>query len=244
MKQLNYILLLALTFSFWGCQDALGPQLQDVSKVKTETKWRVSSVNDSKISKVSYRLFNENADVLSIINFNEDGSKKSSSEFEFKNSKKTEIEVQYSNGDTIGIFIHDFELENGKVVRKTTLDNQGHIVNSEQFVYDLNGNVKERLLCESDENCENKIIYNNEYIDGSLTIRYTYDDAGEISQKDSIVYSSDHSYFEKITTDKAGNVYYSTGYNIDNNGHITSEIIKNNKGQIIDKFIYEFTYFD
>lgn len=244
MKRLNYILLIAFTLSFWGCENALGPQLQDTSIVKTETKWRVSSVDDTKLNMISVRTFNNKGDVLTIINYDNNGIKESTSEFEYKQGEKLEREFIFANGDTISSLQHLFFIQNGKVIKKTTLDGEGTILNFEKFVYDNNGNVTEKLFSSNDTVTDNRISYDNEYLDGSLTIRYTFNNIGSITQKDSIVYSDDQSYFERITSDNSGNIFYSTGYNLNDNGYITSEVIKNEKGQIVDKFIYEFTYFD
>lgn len=245
MKQLNYILFIALILTSWACQDALGPQLQDVSEVKTETKWRVSYVNDSKISKITCKTFDKNGNLISVINFNKQGVKESSSEFEYEGNTKIEHEILFNNGDTIGTLRHDFILEKGKVIKKTTLDLQGTILNSEEFIYDLNGNLKEKLFCNNNgTNCNNRIIYDNQYVDGSLTSRYTFNNNGEVSQKDSIIFSTDQSSFERITSDNKGNIFYTTSYQLDQNGKIISEILRNSKRQIIDKFKYEFTYFD
>lgn len=244
MKRLNYILLIAFTLSLWGCENALGPQLQDTSIIKSETKWRVSSVDNSKLNIISVKTFNKNGDVLTVVNYDMNGSKESTSEFEYKKGEKIEREFLFSNGDTISSLQHLFFIQNGKVIKKTTLDDEGTILNYEKFLYDKNGNVTEKLFSTNDTVTDNRISYDNEYMDGSLTIRYTFNNIGSVTQKDSIVYSVDQSYFERITSDNSGNIFYSTGYNLNENGLITSEVIKNEKGQIIDKFVYEFTYFD
>lgn len=202
-------------------------------------------MNDSKISKITCKTFDKNGNLISVLNFNRQGIKESSSEFEYKGSKKIEYEILFNNGDTVGTLQHDFIMEKGKVIKRITLDTEGIILNSEEFVYDMNGNLKEKLFCDNNgTNCSNRIIYDNQYVDGSLTSRYTFDINGEVAQKDSLVYSIDQSAFERITSDNNGNIFYTTSYQLDQNGKIISETMRNSKGQIIDKFKYEFTYFD
>lgn len=244
MRNITTILLITFSLVLFGCQNALGPQLQDNSKVKTETKWRVSSVNDSKIAKISYKEFNKNGDILSEISFNQNGDLQSTSEFSFKDGIRTEREVTYSNGDTIGVLTFKYELQDGRVTKKTTLDNFGVVIKSEELLYDINGNVKERLVYTNGENNGQIIKYDNNYTNGSLTSRYTLETDGTISQKDSIIYNNNKNIFEKITSDNLGNIFFSTSYTIDDNGNIKSEIIKDSKGAIVEKYIYEFTYFD
>lgn len=237
-------MILAALLPFIGCENALGPQYAETLPIKTETKWRVSTVNDNKISKVSYKTFNAKGDIITKIEYNQNGAIQSTSEFTYRNNTRTEQEIRYSNGDTIGILMHEYELINGKIVSRVTTNKAGDVVDNEQLKYDMNGNVTEIVKCETADGCDNSIKYDNQYENGNLTVRFTYESDGTISQKDSIVYSSTENYFEKITTDNKGNVYLTTGYSIDKDGRIKSEILKNNIGTIVEKFIYEYTYFE
>lgn len=236
-------MLITFSLVLFGCQNALGPQLQDNSKVKTETKWRVSSVNDSKIAKISYKEFNKKGDIITEFEYSEDGKLESTSEFTFKNGIRVEREINYQGSDTIGILVHNYEMKDGKVIKKTTLDDSGMIIKSEELLYDANGNVKELLVYTDGGNSNETIKYDNQYTNGSLTSRYTFDNNGSISQKDSIIYKEDN-HFIKITSDSKGNIFFSTSYTIDDKGNIKSEIIKDSKGAIVDKYIYEFTYYE
>lgn len=229
---------------FVGCENALGPQYDETLPVKSETKWRVSTVNDIKISKVSYKTFNSKGDIISKIEYNQNGAIQSSSEFGYKNSIKTEQEIKYSNGDTIGILHHEYGMKNGNIISKVTTDKAGTVVDNEQLIYDNKGNLTEIVRCDGGEGCDDKTIFTNQYVNGNLSVRYTFEGNGTITQKDSIVYSSIENYFEKITSDNKGNVFFITGYSIDKDGRVTSEIIKNNIGSIAEKFIYEYTYFE
>jgi len=244
LRKLHYILILAALLPFIGCENALGPQYAETLTIKSETKWRVSTVNDNKISKVSYKTFNSNGDIISKIEYNQNGKVQSTSEYSYRNSIRTEHEVRYSNGDTIGILLHEYELVNGRVVSRVTTNKAGDVIDNEQLIYDNNGNVTEIVRCENGDGCDNRTKFDNQYENGNLKVRFTYESDGTVAQKDSIVYSTTENYFEKITTDEKGNVFFTTGYSIDKDGRIKSEVLKNNIGTIVEKFIYEYTYFD
>ncbi|MER3329452.1 MAG: hypothetical protein RIF34_07740, partial [Candidatus Kapaibacterium sp.] len=149
-----------------------------------------------------------------------------------------------SNGDTAGIFLHEYEIKNGKIVSKITTNKSGDVIDNEKIIYDNNGNVTEIVKCDGEDGCDNSTKYDNQYVNGNLAIRYTYQSDGSIAQKDSIVYSSMENYFEKITSDNKGNIFFTTGYSIDKDGRIKSEILKNSAGSIVEKFIYEYTYYE
>lgn len=243
MRKLSYILLLVALLPFVGCENALGPQYDETLPVKSETKWRVSTVNDNKISKVSYKVFNSKGDIISKVEYNQNGIIQSTSEFAYQNSIKTEQETKFSNGDIVSVLHHEYGLKNGQIVSKLTTDKAGVVLDNEQLIYDNNGNLIEILRCDGGEGCDDKTIFTNQYVNGNLSVRYTSENDGTVTQKDSIVYSQVENYFEKITSDNKGNVFFITGYSIDKDGRIKSEVIKNNSGTIAEKFIYEYTYF-
>lgn len=243
MKITTNILLISIALIFFGCQDILGPQLQDTSIVQTETKWRVSPINNSKISKISFTEYNRKGEIIRETNYNNSGDLKSISEFSFNSGIRVEREVSFSNGDTSSVLVYNYMIENGAVTEKITLDTSGSVLRNEEIEYDNRGNVIKRLIKTSNGN--SKIItYHNSYTNGSLIAQYTFEDGGTVTQKDSIIYGADDNYFEKITTDNKGVVYFTTGYTINDKGNLTSETLKDSKGLIIEKYIYEFTYFE
>ncbi len=244
MRKLTYILLIAALLPFVGCENALGPQYEETLQVKTETKWRVSTVDNHKISKVSYKVFNSKGDIISKIEYNQNGVLQSKSEFSYKNGNSSEQEIRFSNGDTADIFLHEYEIKNGNIVSKKTTNKAGEVLDNEQLIYDINGNLTEIVRCEGTDGCDNRTKFDNQYVNGNLTVRYTFENDGSIAQKDSIVYNVNDNYFEKITSDNNGNIFFITGYSIYNDGRIESEVIKNNSGTIVEKFIYEYTYFE
>jgi hypothetical protein len=221
----------------------LGPQLQDTSTIKTETKWKVSPVNNSKIVKIAFREFNRNGDIVEEMNYDKNGKLKAISEFTFTNGSKTEREISFANGDTSKILIYNYVIVNGRISQKITLDTSGNVIKSEEMIYDKNGNVI-KLLITNANGSKNVIEYQNSYTNGTLTSRYTLENNGSVTQRDSIVYNIKDNYFEKITTDNKGLVYYTTGYTVDDKGRVREEVIKDVNGVIIEKYIYEFTYFN
>jgi hypothetical protein len=88
LKNVLNILLITFTLVLFGCQDVLGPQLQDTSTIKTETKWKVSPVNNSKIVKIAFREFNRNGDIVEEMNYDKNGKLKAISEFTFTNGSE------------------------------------------------------------------------------------------------------------------------------------------------------------
>ncbi len=244
MRKISYILFIAALLPFLGCENALGPQYDETLPIKSETKWRVSTVDDHKIDKISYKLFNSNGDIISKVEYNTNGNVLSTSEFVYRDGTRTEQEVKYSNGDTVSVLMHEYELSKGKIISKVTTNKAGDVLDNEQIMYDVNGNVTEIQKCEGLNGCDDKTIFDNQYVNGNLTVRYTFESDGTIAQKDSIVYSSIENYFEKITSDNKGNIFFRTGYSIDKDGRIKSEVLKNSVGTIVEKFIYEYTYFE
>ena len=243
MRKIQYIVLICSVVLLIGCEGALGPDFHEEQAVKTESKWRVSTATGEKISIISYKEYNREGKIISEIDYNIN-DERTYSKFEYHNNRKVEHEYRINaSGDTLAVLVHNYILDDGKVSQKTTETLDGKLINNEQFVYDMNGNITEKKFCADNENCNNTIKYDNVYSDGSLSVRYTFENDGSIAQKDSIVYSNNN-YFEKITSDSQGNIFYITGYDINSQGSVTSETIKNESGQIIEKFIYEFTYFD
>lgn len=244
MRKLSYILLLAAILPFVGCENALGPQYEETLAIKSETKWRVSTVNDNKINKVSYKAFNSKGDIVSKIEYNQNGLIQSTSEFEYQSNTRSEKEVRFSNGDTVGLLLHKYELKDGKIVSKVTTNKAGIVLDNEQLIYDNKGNLTEIVRCDGVNGCDDRTKFDNQYVNGNLTVRYTFESDGSVAQKDSIVYSTKENYFEKITSDDKGNVFFITGYSIDKDGRVLVEIIKNSSGTIVEKFNYEYTYFE
>jgi hypothetical protein len=156
---------------------------------------------------------------------------------------KTEREISFANGDTSKILIYNYVIVNGRISQKITLDTSGNVIKSEEMIYDKNGNVI-KLLITNANGSKNVIEYQNSYTNGTLTSRYTLENNGSVTQRDSIVYNIKDNYFEKITTDNKGLVYYTTGYTVDDKGRVREEVIKDVNGVIIEKYIYEFTYFN
>ena len=243
MKFLYNILIICTLAALASCENTLGPQLDDTRKIKTETKWSVSPINKDKQHKVEEIKYNQSGKVIKKVNFNEFGRISSSSSYEYKNNKEIEKISEYNGDKVIKEITITSTLENGLVVREEITNNEGAVLDSKQFSYDNNGNVISIKSCNGNDDCDNTIIYDNVYTDGNLSVTYTINNNGDVAQKDSLVYLLEDNYFERITTDNNGNIYYITGYKIDNSGRIVEEIIKEPSGLISRYYIYEFTYY-
>lgn len=244
MKFLYNILIICTLVTLVSCENALGPQLDDTKTIKTETKWSVSPINKAKLHKVEEIKYNQNGKVINKFSYNEFGRIESSSSYEYENNKEIETISEYSGDKVVKEITITSILENGLVVREEIKNDDGSVLDSKQFSYDNNGNIISIKSCNDNDDCDNTVKYDNIYDDGNLRVTYTINNNGDISQKDSLVYQLENNYFERITTDNNGNVYYITGYKIDNSGRIVEEIIKNSNGLISKYYIYEFTYFE
>ena len=236
-------MIICTLIAFASCENALGPQLDKEQIVKTEVKWSVSPVGKAKQYIAEEVEYNRNGSVVKKYSYNKFGHLETSSTFEYLNNKEIEIKSEYSNNKLVKELIVTSTIKNGLVIRED-IESNGAVLDSKQFTYDENGNIKSIKQCVDGNNCDNTIEYDNKYDNGNLTVTYTRDNQGNIDQKDSLVYRFDQNYFERITTDNQGNIYYTTGYKIDDDGKIVEEFIKNSDGLISVYYIYEFTYFD
>lgn len=204
----------------------------------------MSPIGKTKLYIVEEVEYNSKGNIVSSISYNQFGQKKTSSTFEYKNSKEIEIKSEYNNNKKVKELTVVSTIKNGLVISEEITNNNGLVVDSKQFSYDNNGNLVSIKQCADDDNCDNTVVYDNKYFGGNLSVTYTFNNNGDIAQKDSLVYQLDQNYFERITTDNNGNIYYTTGYKINDDGEIFEEFIKNPDGLISVYYIYEFTYFD
>jgi hypothetical protein len=237
-------LIICTLVALASCENALGPQLDSSQTIKTETKWSVSPINKAKQYIVEEVKYNNQGRVINRVSYNEFGKLKSSSSYTYEKNKEIEIISEYIGDKVIKELTVTSIIENGLVVSEEITNTNGAVVDSKQYSYDNNGNIISIKNCINDSGCDNTVLYDNKYDGGNLRVTYTINNNGDIAQKDSLVYRLDENYFERITTDNNGNIYYTTGYKIDKNGRIVEEFIKNPNGLISKYYIYEFTYFE
>lgn len=241
----SILFLLAILLSS-GCE-MNNPMYQTPKMViKSETKWRVDVVSESKIEKVWYKTFNTEGRITLKENYNESGDLLQRIRYVYRSSLTIENVTTYENGfpvaDKVFSYLHDV---NGNITERITTDANGDTSAVTKYKYDSHGNVIEELRFDGLGNFTGSIeyIYNyngNGYVTGSLVNDNL---SNGFRTRDSIIYKPNENMVEQIKFGTTGQQEFVYTYIYDNQGFIIKEYHSTQKGEVIRKYIYEYTYY-
>lgn len=230
-------LLLVLLIS---CEAPIDPyeNIPDEILIKTESKYLVTNSGEVLVSFIEY---NVNQQIIISREFDESGEESSSSEFVYRDNFVSEIRTGDNNVDIKQV---DYELNSsGQVKQVTEYDQNGNISRVIRYIYDEQGRLVSKEICNEGVNCDDaKMI---EYIysdDGRLKSIYEIDDRqGSAVIQDSLVYDNSAG-IDHIRFDQSGQISIITKTYYNAFGLPSLEIIRSPEGNIIKryKFIYEY----
>lgn len=242
-KYCAYILLLILAV---GCQDISGPELSERISIKSISKWKVDTANDSKIARIFFKEFDTIGNLTLLEDFSENGTILSKSVFSYTSNSLLEVKSSFSEGGQVKEnsqfeYIYD---NLGRVAKQINYTQNGTVELIVSFTYDSYGNVLKSTKefgasTAEDTNINFDYTYNST---GAVVEKITKNDLGNLA-RESISYDSKQRKVIVDRYDSLGEFASRTVYFYNSVGNITSEFLYDTDYQIINKFVYEYEFY-
>lgn len=232
---------------FIGCDSLDNPtgSVINESIIKTETKWSVNISNDIKENKIYSKEYDIKGNILTNTNYYESGEIDCKSVFTYEDDKKsTEEKINYDkSGDmlnkTYTEYTYNFE---GLILKSVKYNNSGEVENVFNYVYDSDGNLIKKINANAVQDTLISIEYSYKFnLNGNIVERISNNlKSPDNIIKDVLIYSSNNKV--EVFNYHGGNLNTVTSYFYNKYGNIFKEIVADSDGNIINKYIYEYTY--
>lgn len=216
---------------------------QDLT-IETETKWSIDTESDEKLHKIYFKEYDVYGNIKTNINYFENGNVNCRSVFEYQ-GQDTSIEEKIVF-DKAGNVINETRTDyiynnNGNIEKSIKYNNEGEVTNIFHFEYDKHGNLLKKTsnaINDSSLSVEYSYRYNQ---NGNVVERVVNDfTSPALNTRDSVTYTSDNKV--NIFKYEGNKLKTVTSYLYNNYGMIYKEIVSNSDGEIINKYLYEYTY--
>lgn len=247
INKILYFFFVSVIFTgFYSCENITTPaNIGNIpQKIKTETKWKVNPLDNSKIERVRVREFDINGNIIVSESFGISGVITSKSVFTYNTLASREEKTIYdSNGGKLKNVIveYTYNIDN-KVTKKIESDSLGKVLSVQTFAYDEKGNLVKKL--ESiDSGIELSTNYDYIYNDlGNLVERKVIHN-GNLANRDSLSYNQNNNSLDIVNLNPVGVIESITKYVYAKNGSVQSETESTPQGKILNKYVYEYVYF-
>jgi hypothetical protein len=228
-----------------GCQDIAGPVADKQLSINTISKWKVDTLNDTKLVRVLYKEFDVAGFLILQEDFSENGTIIGKSTYSYNENKSLEQKSSYNEtGEKKEQKKIEYEYDSRRrVIKQITYNVDGTVNDIHTFDYDVNGNVVKKTLTFSS---------NPTKPTGNLNIDYLYSQTGELVERvtneggnlsrDSISYNNESRLVTVYRFNTQGGLSSSTEYLYNHLGNIITETNRNSNNNIISKYLYEYTY--
>lgn len=212
------------------------------NQIKTIEKWLIDIETQAKESLISYKEYDISGHLIKHLRYDYDGHLANESTFEYNDSSSLELKLEYNdNGNVLDstTFIYLYN-EDGDVVHKITVNDDGSIKQKETYFYDQNGEISKQVLVSNGETFEKNIsyYYNNK---GILISREISE--GDNIMVDSLFYKTSENVVSVKNYNINGNLDIVKTYYYNNLGQVVKEIHSNHAGEAIREYIFEYTFF-
>lgn len=241
----KYCLIFTVFAVLAGCQNVAGPVGEERLVIKTISKWKVDTLNDSKIARVVFKEFDKTGFLVLQEDFTNEGKIVTKSTYTYDSEKSLEEKSSFTETGEVKDkskteYVYD---RNRRVIKQINYDGNGVVNDIHTFDYDSNGNLIKKTQTYSNTGNVTNVNIDYQYNQtGELVERVTKNETGNLS-RDSISYQSE---LKKVTVfrfNSEGRLSTSTCYNYNELGSIISEMITDYFTDIRSKYIYEYTYF-
>lgn len=239
-----------MTIFFMSCSDSNQPTqiVNSSAKLKSQTKWLISAIDNSKIRKVNYRFFNQEGKILVAVDYANNGNKSAESNYSYIGDQGKEVKNIYDQSESLlkQESYNYFYNTSGQITRQTSVDSFGNVTKIIDYNYDSEGNVTKKA--ENDLKGGSSKIYDYTYVknDGQVTeFRTNFKDEfnNYVILRDSINYNSSTNAIDKFNFDALGKVNVIYSYYYDLAGRLKFEIEKDASGNILNKYLYEYAFY-
>lgn len=245
----KHIITISIIFLFWSCNFD-SPSIYDnkTPLIKEETKWKISNNNETKLYKIYLKEYLTDGKLNTLTEYLQSGDIKSIAKFSYVNNISYE-ETKFFNGD----YLIDSVLQNiyilnpnGKIERKISLTQAGDTSVIIEYKYDQKGNLIKKIYRD--------LVSNNSII---TDIHYQYNNNGNVIERlvnpnlngtydsrDSIAYQSEGIKVELYNYNQEGKIKLIYTYFYNKFGYIFKEFHSTKDGQIIEKYEYDYSYWN
>lgn len=237
---------IALALMAISCSELNNPvDMSSELTVATETKWMLDTETDEKLYKIHYNEYDKNGNIKKNINYFENGNINFKSVFEYQ-GQDTSIEEK-TVFDEAGNIIDETRTDyiynnNGNIEKSIKYNDDGEITNIFLYEYDAQGNLLKKSSSFKNDSLHLNVEYSYRYNqNGNVVERVVNDLTSPVSNiRDSVTYTSDNTV--NIFKYEGNKLKTITSYLYNDYGMIFKEIVSNSEGEIISKFLYEYTY--
>ncbi len=250
---MNYKIIILLSASFlalllYSCQvydNINNPQENGI--IESETKWNLDKYNNSKVSKVYYKLFDKAGNLINTIEYNEQGNTVAEANYHINGSEVSVVTNYYGESgavDSVSKSVYHND-NNGNVLSQINMTSMGDTVSICNYTYNDRGNLVEKREYSHDGKLISYINYSYSYDNqDNLSVRYTNPtDDGSFQSKDSLVYNNSNKTIDRVNINSSGEIDKIFTYVYNSSGKPIFETVTTKNGEIISKFSYEYKYY-
>lgn len=234
--------LIALILSGCDSFDPTGPELED--NVETISKWNVDLEVGDKSNLVSFKKFDPAGNLMLHEEYHNSGRLASRAEFSYENNKSYEVITYF---DESGVQLEtencSYTYSNDKIIEKALTDTIGNVLKVIKYDYNSDGRLIKSTETDLTTGSSTSFRYNYQFNqNGNLVERTSFTDEGDVRSRDSLNYSGNLNTVEVINFNSAGSINIVHTYIYDFRGLVQTETQTNPAGEIIKKFIFEYTF--
>jgi len=250
LKIRQYILLtlISAVILLTACEPFNNPNSEIIlGSLKSETKIKVNPTSNSRIALVWKKEYDKESHLIKHSVYDDNGILKNLSTYSYSINQSTEIKLEYDDDGNLlnkSSFKYDYD-NNGNVIKKTVFNELGDVAMIFEHIYDVRGNLLKTMEYDSNLTLikEVNIIYRYNSQGHIIERTVNPDASGNMYSRDSLFYHANNRSVDVFNLNSSGIVENITTFYYDTNGFIVSELISNSKGDILQKFIYEYEFY-
>lgn len=213
------------------------------SVLKIETKWLCDADGNRQL-KIFNKEYDKDGRLIKVTEYDSNGSPKLVRKIQYIDGSAQETATYINHigiTDSVKVF-NSITNEQGTISKKYEINISGDTLSVSNYKYDLKGNlIYSKTVIKGNSVTETNYEYNQA---GSLSTTIQKDAiTGAIQRKDSLVYRTEFSCFDKIMMDSNGNYRIVITYVYDKFGKIYKEVENDPTGKTIRTFIYDYIYY-
>ncbi|MFP4369373.1 MAG: hypothetical protein ACOC2K_04270 [Bacteroidota bacterium] len=239
-----YILVTGVILLAVSCEHPSMP-VDTPQTVKTQTKWLADIHDFSKQKKIFTKEFDITRNLISETYYSDRGIINHESRYTYVSDSSSEIKFIYDETgeiDKTEYFTYKFDV-NGKIDRKFEFDNGWNITKTIDYTYDELGNLAKAEEFENNGHLTNSTSYNYNYNNNGLLVeRKVINSNGSMQRRDSLVYKSGQA-ISRIIFDSDNRIKNVHEFKYGRYQRIISEKVTDANGEIIQRYIFEYSYY-
>jgi len=213
--------------------------------VNTQSKW-ILSANNLPLNLVEFNQYDKSGNVIKYELYSDAGTLQAQTKISYNGNMKFEEVRMFTNGQLIDSLKNTYKYNDvGKVTERISTKLNGDTLAIQKYDYDNKGNLQLTTNLDKSGTVISKFNYQYQYNRDGFVVGTTVNPSpnGTYLSKDTIVYNANLHEIGRTTFNEYGLIQNTITYVYNDLGLVIKEYQTDNKGNILKKYDYIYTYF-